>query len=136
MEVYRSLKNKELLIKEIEEKKALEDQGFLLLKVDRKNVRVLLDEILYIESLSDYIKVHTTQDAYVTKDKISAMEQSLPDNFIRIHRSFLINKHQVNSFNREEVSIGSQSLTIGRKYKNEAMSALEAGITVDSTKPH
>ena len=78
----------------------------------------------------------SSEEIYTTKEKISTLEKTLPESFVRIHRSFLINLQHVSSFNKEEVSIADQKLTIGRKYKKEALEVLEAALTVDSTTPH
>lgn len=136
MEVFRRLKSKELMLSEIEEKKELEKLGTLLLRVNRKNIRVELNKIMYIESLSDYVQVHSTDKIYTTKEKISTLERTLPESFVRIHRSFLVNLAHISAFNKEEVSIADQKLTIGRKYKKEALELLESALTVDSTTPH
>jgi DNA-binding LytR/AlgR family response regulator len=76
----------------VEEKK---NDSFVYFRADRKMVKVMLDDILYIESMKDYIKVHTMQSVIITKQSISSVEAMLPENylFVRTGRlSFLSTK--------------------------------------------
>lgn len=136
IEIFTGFRLKESILKEIERKNELEKKGFLLLKVDRKNIRVPLEAVTHIESLSDYVQVHLDGQVLVTKEKISNFEQMLPDAFIRIHRSFVINSIHVASFTKERVVIGEQHVPIGRKYKDEAATFLAASINDGKTTLH
>ena len=65
--------------------------AFISLRADRKNLKISLNDILYIESLKDYIKVITVNKTIITKQSISSIEEMLPkENFIRIHRSYIV----------------------------------------------
>lgn len=105
-------------LKETNEKN---QQKTLTVRSNRKSVPISIEDIFYIESLADYVKIHTTSEVVITKEKISQFEQMLPDWFIRIHRSFLINQNKVESFGHDFVTIHSQKLPLGRKYKKEAL---------------
>lgn len=99
---------------------------FLYLKVDRKTVKVDVNDILWIESLKDYVKVALKDRTFVTKQKISILEELLPeDNFLRIHRSFIISVPMIESFNSNTVEIAGKELPIGRNYKNECQRRLK-----------
>lgn len=99
--------------------------SFINLRADRKNVKVSLDDILYIESLKDYIKVVTKNKTIVTKQAISSIEEILPkEQFIRIHRSFIVSINKIESFTHEVIEIGKQELPISRMYKLEVNRAL------------
>lgn len=124
--IFKSLKVREQRIAELEEKEKRNQTEFLTLKVDRKNVQVDVATITYIESLSDYVKIHTEVDALISKEKISAIEQLLPTSFIRIHRSFIVNRHHIKSFGKEVVEMEGVSLTIGRKYKADVSQTLSS----------
>ena len=88
-------------------------------------VKVFLKDILYIESLKDYVKVKTAEKDIVTYQKISYLEEKLPDEkFIRIHRSFIIAVDKIKSFNTTFIDIGNEEIPIGRLYKTEVMKAL------------
>ncbi len=98
---------------------------FINLRADRKNLKVALADILYIESLKDYIKVVTTEKTIITKQSISSIEEILPrDQFIRIHRSFIISISKIVSFTQEVIEIGKQELPISRMYRLDVKKAL------------
>ena len=89
-------------------------------------MKIPYEKINYIESLSDYIKVYTTtNEAVISKIKISKIEQVLPDNFLRIHRSFIINTEKMTSFDYNEVEVNNTLLNIGRTYKKVVLLKLK-----------
>ncbi|MUP45977.1 LytTR family transcriptional regulator [Gramella sp. BOM4] len=102
------------------------EQNSILVKMNRKNHQVPLAELLYIESLSDYVKLVTTRRELITRERITKLASSLPDNFIRVHRSFVVNKEKVKSFNTTEVVVNATSIPISRTYKKDALEQLEA----------
>lgn len=92
---------------------------FIYLKVDRKMVKILLDDILYIESDKDYVKVFTTDSTILTRQTISSVEAMLSENkFFRIHRSYIVSLDRIKSFSNEIVEIGNKELPIGKLYRN------------------
>jgi|SRR5215831_11494937 len=97
-----------------------EDDSFIYVRSEKKNVKVLFREILFIESLKDYIKIHTLDKTIVTQVSISAIEQRLPDNFLRIHRSFIIAKDKITAYTQHDLEIGKHQIPIGRNYKTIA----------------
>jgi DNA-binding LytR/AlgR family response regulator len=111
----------------VEQEPPAEDStGFIYFRSDRKMVRVDIDEILYIESLKDYIKVVTKTRSIITKHAISALEENLPrDNFLRIHRSFIVAIDKIDSYNNELVEVGKQELPISRMYRHEVERVLQ-----------
>lgn len=100
-------------------------EQFIYLKSDKKMVKVILSEILYIESLKDYVKVKTRSGEVVSYQRISYLEEKLPDRrFLRIHRAFIIATDKIRSFNSSMIDVGGQELPIGRQYKAEVMKIL------------
>lgn len=92
---------------------------FIYLKVDRKMVKIMLDDILYIESDKDYVKVFTTGSTIITRQTISSVEAMLSENkFFRIHRSYIVSLNKLTSFTAENVEIGNKELPIGKLYRN------------------
>ncbi len=89
----------------------------LELTSNRKTVKIPYDDIIYIESMADYIKVHTTKDEVISKEKISKLAERLPDQFLRIHRSFIVNKTRIKTVAYNEVTIDDITLNIGRSYQ-------------------
>ena len=100
----------------------LSDQShpFLYFRADRKMVKVFLEDILLIESLKDYIKVITTTKVIVSKQSISALEEMLPgDSFLRVHRSYIIAIHKIDSYNTDTIEIGKKEIPIGRLFRHD-----------------
>jgi DNA-binding LytR/AlgR family response regulator len=98
----------------------------LYFRVDRKMVKVLLNDILYIEGFSDYIKIITKTKTIITKHLISSLEETLPkDLFIRIHRSFIVSVNKIESYNADIINIGNKSLPIGRLFKQNVNKLLQ-----------
>jgi DNA-binding LytR/AlgR family response regulator len=112
-------------IGELEEKQSMLDQGYFTVRSNRQTSRIRYDELLYIESLADYIQFHLENGTQVTsKEKISRMEKALPEDFIRIHRSFIVNRAKISKYTREFVLLGEKELPISRSYKQEVVKAL------------
>ena len=92
---------------------------FIYLKVDRKMVKIMLDDILYVESDKDYVKIFTTGSTIITRQTISAVEAMLAENkFFRIHRSYIVSLDKIKSFTNEIVEIGNKELPIGKLFRN------------------
>jgi DNA-binding LytR/AlgR family response regulator len=102
------------------------ERVYLLFIVGKKKVKVFLDEILYIESMKEYIRVNTKSKSVLTKFKLSQVDGLLRENnFLRIHRSFIVAKDKIEAFSATEVELGGKQLPIGRSYKEMVLSALE-----------
>jgi DNA-binding LytR/AlgR family response regulator len=98
---------------------------FYFFTVSKRSVKIFLDEILYIESLKDSVTIRTTTKSYPTNYQVGELETMLVnDNFLRIHRSFLVAIEKIDSFSASEVVIGDRVLPIGRSHKEYAMMRL------------
>ncbi|WP_179345240.1 LytR/AlgR family response regulator transcription factor [Winogradskyella ursingii] len=117
----------ELTTKQTEEKNdTSEDVDFIFVRSDRKMIKIDFDDIIYIESYSDYIKIHLSSNIIVTRETISAIEAKLPKSqFLRIHRSYIVRLSKIQSFNSETITLGRIALTISRSYKKEVLKLLE-----------
>ncbi len=92
-------------------------EPFIFLKVDKKLVKILLKDILYIESLKDYIKVITQQGSYLVHKSLTGITEELPNsNFIRVHRSYTIAIDKIQAVEGNQVEINSKKIPIGRNY--------------------
>lgn len=109
----------------LEEKQNTNQEGFLTVRSDRKNVKVLLSEILFIESLSDYVKINLPDRSVITKEKISHIEDKLSIPFLRSHRSFIVNTDKITSFSADTIEIGNTTLPVSRTYKKEVLQYLK-----------
>ncbi len=99
--------------------------AFIYIKSDKKMVKALLNDILYIESLKDYVRVVTKDKEVITHQTMNFLEEKLPDNqFIRIHRSFIIALHHIHAYTVTDVEVGERQIPIGRVYKVGALKRL------------
>lgn len=97
----------------------------LFVNVNRTHHKVMLEDILYIESLKDYVRFHTKTDRLVVKGNIGSFMEQLPTHqFVRIHRSFVIALAYIQSYNQTEVKVGDQVLPIGGSYRENLMKKL------------
>ena len=102
------------------------EQAPLYIKSAHKNVKVNPDDILYLESLKDYVKIYTIETTITTKYKISDMETQLAiKGFLRIHRSFIINLKHLTAFTSNDVEIGKLEIPIGESYKELVFQVLK-----------
>jgi DNA-binding LytR/AlgR family response regulator len=100
-------------------------EDFIYVKADRKSHKMLLNEILYIESLDDYVKIFLKGKTLVSRENISTLEQKLPaERFVRIHRSFIVAVKEISTVSGEGLQVGSKELPFGRAFKKSAMSAI------------
>ena len=92
-----------------------EAQDSIFVRSDRKMIKVRFEEIEYIESLSDYIKIYTSKDVIVTRETIKNIESKLPvRDFLRIHRSFIVSLKAIDSYTNEYVEVGKKAIPISR----------------------
>ncbi|OHX67109.1 LytR/AlgR family response regulator transcription factor [Flammeovirga pacifica] len=96
-----------------------DEPPFIFLKVEKKMVKILLDDILYMESLKDYLRVFTKEKEFVVHYTLTKILETLPDNdFIRIHRSYAISLNKVNAIEGNQVELkNGKMLPIGRLYQ-------------------
>jgi DNA-binding LytR/AlgR family response regulator len=94
------------------------ERDCLYLKANRKTVKISLDEIVYIESAKDYIKIYRQLNApLLVKYSLTALAENLPRNlFVRIHRSFIVAVNKITAFTNNDVEIGKIEIPIGRQY--------------------
>ncbi len=89
----------------------------IFLKVDKKIIKILLADILYIESLKDYVRVFTSQSSYITHMNLNKITEALPSNkFSRVHRSFTIALDKIKAIDGNSIEIADKSIPIGRNY--------------------
>lgn len=101
------------------------NNDFMFVRSDRKMVKIDFNSILYIESLSDYLKIFTTEKTIVIRETISSLEEKLPPkNFIRIHRSFIVSLKNISSYTNEFIEINQKALPISRSYKESVLQKL------------
>ncbi|HEU4574845.1 MAG TPA: LytTR family DNA-binding domain-containing protein [Chitinophagaceae bacterium] len=102
--------------------------AFVYLKVDKSMLKILINEILYIEGWKDYVKVFmTTGKSWLVKQSISSMENLLSEHkFLRIHRSYIISLNKVTGYNNLSVQLDRKEIPIGRLYKQHVIEVIQS----------
>jgi DNA-binding LytR/AlgR family response regulator len=88
---------------------------------NKKNIKISLNDIQYIESIKDYIRIHLINSTIILKHGITAFESKLDSRFIRAHRSYIVNKHKVTAFTKNDIEIGVIEIPIGEHYKTNVL---------------
>ncbi len=104
---------------------ASKNQGSIYVYSNKKNIKVYFDDILYVESVKDYVNIHTTGKNIISKNTITKYEALLPDSFIRIHRSFIVNTSKITAFTHHDIEIGEKEIPIGSSYKKQVVELLK-----------
>lgn len=98
----------------------------IFFNVNKKKVKIYFDEILFIEGLKEYIRIVTADKTIITKFQLGQIEDTLTkNNFLRVHRSFIVAKNKIDAFTATEVEINNQLIPIGRNYKDAVLPVLE-----------
>lgn len=98
------------------------EDDYLFVKVEYQLVRIALSDILYLESLKDYVKIFlkNSEKALLTLSTLKALEEKLPaKRFLRVHRSYIVSLDKINAITRNALQIGKISITVGDQYKDE-----------------
>ena len=99
---------------------SLQQEPHIFIKANKKLLKINLNDILYIESLKDYIKVTTTLGDYVVHKSLTAITEELPQsNFIRIHRSYTISINKIIALEGNTIEISNRNIPIGRNYTKQ-----------------
>lgn len=112
-----SIKNNATPLQEIPEQK---NREFIFLKADKKHYKVNLNDILYFESLGDYVIAFTTNKKIVTKERIGKLLENLSkEQFLQIHRGYLVSIAKIESVGPGYIEIDKKKLPVGRNFKPE-----------------
>ena len=102
----------------VQQKTDMDMPDHIFFNVNRMRHKVMLNDILYLESLKDYVRIHTSKNRLVVKGNLGTIIKQLPDSqFIRIHRSFAVALSFINAYSQNEVSIDENKLPIGVSYR-------------------
>lgn len=123
LQAIKKIPQKRQIIQKTENKNS--NESFLFVRSERKMVKVNYKDIIYIESLSDYLKIHLQEKTIVTRETISNIENKLPEKlFIRVHRSFIIAVHFIDAYTNEFIEINNKAIPISRNYKESTLQKL------------
>jgi len=95
------------------------NQSFGFFNVNKTMKKVMFDDLLYVESMREYIYLHTSKGRVITKMSTHEIEAILGERFLRIHRSFIVNVDKITAFNAEEIFIDVKNIPIGISYKRQ-----------------
>jgi len=124
---YYELCNSDILVPDEGDHGQEADTKHIYVRSDKKNVKIRYDEILYIESIKDYVKIVCKNRMVISKLLISEVEEKLPSNlFLRIHRSYIVYIPNIEAFSSTHIDVPGKELPIGRNYKNEVLKTLRS----------
>lgn len=99
----------------------IKDNGnFIFVKADSKMVKVDFDQILFIEALGDYVKIHTSQNTITTYQSMKGVEEMLPpDKFPRVHKSYIVALNRIDVIDGNTIKIKTLEIPIGKNYRKD-----------------
>lgn len=98
----------------------INNEAFIYVKSDKKMVRIVLKEIMYFEGQKDYVKIITVNSQIITYQTLTYFEEKLPANqFLRVHRSFIVSLAHINSYSTSALTIQSATIPVGNTYARE-----------------
>ncbi|TRX65826.1 LytTR family DNA-binding domain-containing protein [Carboxylicivirga sp. M1479] len=102
-----------------------DDNDFMYIRTGKMVHKVLLKDIVFVESLKDYVNIHTADRTIHARQTLSSIENMLNENhFMRIHRSFIVSIHHISGFTATTIAIADKNLPIGRNYKQQVFHQL------------
>jgi len=102
------------------------ERAFMFFNVSKKRIKIYLDEILYIESLKEYIRIFTKEKNILTKFQLGEVEELLTKgDFLRVHRSYIVSRNKIDAYTATDIEIQGKQIPIGRSYKELVQSVLE-----------
>ena len=102
------------------------ETGHFFVKSSGQQHRINFDEILYVESIKDYVNIKTETQEYIVLDTLKSLENQLPANFTRIHKSFILNLDKVKSLSSKKVILISEhEISVGEMYKSNLLEKLK-----------
>ena len=101
-----------------------EPSEFLYIKSNRKTVKIQRKDILFIEGMSNYVKIHTNKQFFTAYISLSNIQGQLDERFIRIHKSYIVNRKAIKAFTNEYLELEKRQLPIGKSYRKDVSNLL------------
>jgi len=102
-----------------------DENSHIYVQSNKKNIKIFFDNINYIESIKDYVRIHLQDSTLMLKHGITAFEDKLDARFIRVHRSFIVNTQKITAFTKQDIEIGKIEIPIGDYYKVNVLKHLK-----------
>lgn len=102
-----------------------EEEACFFVKSSGQQHRINFNEILYIESIKDYVNIRTVGEEYIVLDTLKSLENQLPTKFVRIHKSFIINLDKIKSIGAKKLRVSEQEIPIGDSYRSNLLGRLK-----------
>ena len=103
------------------------EEAFIYVKENKKVIKIHLNEIIYIEGLSEYVQIFTKDKKIITKTSMTNMQEKLPSTgFLRIHKSYIISLAKMKAFTSGSIEVPGKEIPIGRSYKNSVLEVLNS----------
>lgn len=100
------------------------DEAYIVVATNKTHLRLKKNSILYVESMREYVAIHIADERIVVKNSLKNMRLLLDGICFQIHRSFLVSKQHITAYNASSITIGKQTLPIGRQYRKAVQKAL------------
>ncbi len=115
----------DIKLNEIQPELTQPEKEFFFIKSEGKQIKLEFQDILYIEGLRDYVNIKTLKDEWIVLENLKDLETTLPNNFLRIHRSFIVNLNKIESVEGNRIFINNLPIPIGETYKSNFQNWLE-----------
>lgn len=125
-EKYKFKQDVKVNIFSTESKKIINNKNFIFVKSEYENIKIIIDDIKYIQGLKDYIKIYTknSHKAILTLSNFKVILDKLPNQFLRVHRSYIVNINYIKALQKTKLIIDDVRIPIGETYKNEVLHQL------------
>jgi DNA-binding LytR/AlgR family response regulator len=113
-------------VNKVKAKQTRPQRETIAIHADKKTLIIPIDEIMYIESQKEYIRIQTTNSSFTTKYGLSKMEEELsPSHFLRVHRSFIVALSKIKAFSSHDIELNGKSIPIGGNYREQVAMKLK-----------
>ncbi|WP_425390453.1 LytR/AlgR family response regulator transcription factor [Ekhidna sp.] len=112
-------------VNKVDTGKKEESVDFIMLKADKKNHKVNFDQILYFESIGDYVKVHMKDKTLIISETLRKLEEILPDTFLRVHKTYIISIPCLEYVEGNQIKIAETKIPIGQSYRDRVNNLLK-----------
>ncbi|KAA2216198.1 LytR/AlgR family response regulator transcription factor [Chryseobacterium sediminis] len=102
-----------------------EENTHFFVKSSGQRHRIAFNEILYIESIKDYVNIRTENDEFIVLDTLKSMENQLSEKFVRVHKSFIVNLDKIKSIGAKKIVLPESEIPVGESYRTNLLDRLK-----------